>query len=199
MGDSIHAIHVRKPDYDIDPVYVNRWSPRSFLDKEVPDDVLFSLFEAARWAPSAYNLQPWRFIVARTPEERETFYPFISEFNLKWCQSAPVLVLILSQKVTDKGENPSHAFDTGAAWGFLALEAVRKGLMTHPMTGFDFAKARDVLGIPDEYDIQALVAIGYQGPRERLPQELQAREQPSPRMPVQELLHAGVFGREVKR
>lgn len=198
MSHSIPAADVRKTDYDIDPVYVNRWSPRSILDKEVPEDVLFSLFEAARWAPSAFNLQPWRFIVARTPEERETFYPFINEFNLTWCKSAPVLVLIISQKVTERGENPSHAFDTGAAWGFLALEAVRKGLVTHPMTGIDFAKAREILAVPEDYDIQALIAIGYQGPKESLPQALQEREQPSPRIPVQELLYAGAFGRKLK-
>jgi nitroreductase len=186
----------RQAEYDIDPVYLNRWSPRSFLDKDVPEDVLWSLFEAARWAPSAFNLQPWRFVIARTPEDREKFYPFISEFNLAWCRKAPVLVLVLSQRVSDRGENLSHAFDTGAAWGFLALEAVRKGLITHPMTGFDMAKARETLGIPDEYAIQALIAIGYQGPREALPDGLREREQPSQRRPLSSFVHEGVFGRK---
>lgn len=186
----------RKAEHDIDPVYLNRWSPRSFLDKDVPDDMLWSLFEAARWAPSAYNLQPWRFVIARTPEDREMFHSFISEFNLAWCRKAPVLVLMLSQRVTDRGENLSHAFDTGAAWGFLALEAVRKGLVTHPMTGFDMEKARETLRIPDEYAIQALIAIGYQGPREALPEGLQEREQPSQRRPLGSFVYEGMFGRK---
>lgn len=76
----------RKPDYEIDEMFINRWSPRSFLDKEIPEEVLLTVFEAARWAPSAYNEQPWRFIIAKTKEERERFYPFISEFNLSWCK-----------------------------------------------------------------------------------------------------------------
>lgn len=193
MSHSVTADHLRKPSYDIDPVYLNRWSPRSILDKEVPEEVLFSLFEAAHWAPSAFNNQPWRFIIATTQTERETFYSFVNEFNRSWCEKAPVLVLILSKKVSERGENRSHAFDTGAAWGFLALEAVRKGLVTHPMTGIDFEKARETLGIPDEYAIQALVAIGYQGPKDLLPAGLQEREQPSLRLPVNELIHKGVF------
>lgn len=196
MGNKLTSTPFRKADHDIDPIYLNRWSPRSFLEKDVPDEVLWSLFEAARWAPSAYNLQPWRFVIARTPEERERFHTFISEFNLVWCRKAPVLVLMLSQRVSDHGDNPSHAFDAGAAWGFLALEAVRKGLVTHPMTGFDMEKARETLGIPEEFAIQALIAIGYQGPREALPEELRKREQPSPRRPLNGLVYQGIYGRE---
>lgn len=196
--NSVASINPRKPAYDIDPVYIGRWSPRSFLEKEVPENVLYSLLEAAHWAPSAFNLQPWRFIVARTKEEREQFYPFISEFNRAWCEKAPVLVLIVSQAVSQQGDNRSHAFDTGAAWGYLALEAVRQGLITHPMTGFDFDKAREVLSVPEDYAIQALIAIGYQGPKDSLPEALQEREQPSPRIPVEQLVYSGSFGQTTK-
>lgn len=193
MSKAMTSTPFRQAEHDIDPIYLNRWSPRSFLDKDVPEEVLWSLFEAARWAPSAYNLQPWRFIIARTPEDRAKFHTFISEFNLTWCRKAPVLVLILSQRVSDLGDNPSHAFDTGAAWGFLALEAVRKGLITHPMTGFDMEKARKMLEIPDEYAIQALIAIGYQGPQNALPEPLQEREQPSQRRPLKTFINEGKF------
>lgn len=188
----------RQPTYEIDPVFLNRWSPRSFLEKEVPQDVLLSLFEAARWAPSAFNLQPWRFILARTKEDREKFYPFIGEFNRTWCEKAPVLALIISKVASDNGPNRSHSFDTGSAWGHLALEAVKKGLITHPMTGFDFDKAREALNVPEDYAIEALIAIGYQGEKNALPDHLQQREQPSPRRPLEESLFEGGFGQEIK-
>ncbi|MEK0286234.1 nitroreductase family protein [Caldifermentibacillus hisashii] len=188
------AKNYRKPEHEIDDVFINRWSPRSFSEQEVPEDILLSIFEAARWAPSAFNEQPWRFIIARTKEAREKFYSFISEFNLTWCKKAPVLVLILSKKNSERGENKSHAFDTGAAWGFLALQATKCGLVTHPMTGFHFEKAREVLGIPDDYAIQALVAIGYQGEREDLPSNLQEQEQPKGRRPLGETIFEDIFG-----
>ena len=197
MGTTITE-NSRQANFDIDNIYLNRWLPRSFLEKEVPENVLLSLFEAARWAPSAFNHQPWRFIIARTKEDREKFHPFISEFNLAWCKKAPVLALIISKTSTENGPIPSHAFDTGAAWGFLALEAARKGLITHPMTGFDFAKAREILNIPEDYAIDALIAIGYQGEKSALPEALQERENPSPRRPVKELIFEGGFGQTVK-
>ncbi|MFB9977242.1 nitroreductase family protein [Pallidibacillus thermolactis] len=188
----------RKPDYEIDEMFINRWSPRSFLDKEIPEEVLLTVFEAARWAPSAYNEQPWRFIIAKTKEERERFYPFISEFNLSWCKKAPVLVLILS-KTTRNGEFlQSHSFDAGAAWAHLALQANKCGLITHPMTGFDFDRARETLEIPEDYAIEALVAIGYQGEKEALSEKLQEREQPNGRRPIKESLFTGKFGNELK-
>ena len=84
---------IRQPDYDIDPIYLQRWSSRSFSDRDVSDDDLFSLLEAARWAPSANNIQPWRFIVARKKEDREKFYEFILPGNRLWCEKAPALVL----------------------------------------------------------------------------------------------------------
>lgn len=189
----------RKPEYEIDDVFINRWSPRSFLKKDVPEDILFSLFEAARWAPSAYNLQPWRFIIARTEEMRKKFHSFISEFNLTWCKDAPVFALIISEKINDRRENISHAFDTGAAWALLAIQATKCGLVTHPMTGIDFEKARETLKIPEEYEIQALVAIGYQGDKEDLPADLQEREYPKGRRSLKESIFEGEFGCPVEK
>ncbi|GAA0447197.1 nitroreductase family protein [Lentibacillus halophilus] len=178
----------RQADHDIDPIYINRWSPRSFLDKDVPEDVLLRVFEAARWAPSSGNIQPWRFILARTKEDRETFHSFVMDGNRKWCERAPVLTLIISDK-----ETATHAFDAGTAWGYLSLQAAKEGLITHGMAGFYKDKARELLNIPDEFDIQALIAIGYQGEKDILDQELQEREKPSDRRPVQDSLMEGSF------
>lgn len=188
----------RKPANAIDPVYLNRWSPRSFLDKEVPEEVLLSLFEAARWAPSGGNLQPWRFILARTQEERERFYPFIAEGNRVWCAKAPVLVVVVSTPESPYGQNRTHGFDAGAAWGYLALEAVRHGLITHAMGGFDPEHARRVLSVPEPFELLAVIAIGYQGEKEALPANLQEREKPNDRRPLSESLFEGSFNQPLR-
>lgn len=186
----------RQAAYDIHPQFLNRWSPRSFLTKHVPDEVLNSVFEASRWAPSANNLQPWKYIIARTDEDRKTFHSFILPNNVAWCEKAPVLALVISNTTKEQGHNAAHAFDTGAAWGYLALEANRKGLITHPIGGFDRGKARTVLHIPEEYELHAVIAIGYQGEKEALPEALQVREQPSDRNPLGDSLFEGSFGRK---
>lgn len=194
--DVIKVKNDRTSTYDIDEIFLKRWSPRSFSEKQVPEETLLALFEAAHWAPSAFNFQPWRFIVAKTAEERAAFHSFINEFNLSWCKSAPVLTLILSKKMNEDNFVYSHSFDTGAAWGFLALQAAKKELITHPMTGFDFERAREVLEIPEEYHIEALVAIGYQDEKEKLPKALQEREQPNSRQPLESLIFNGKFGEQ---
>lgn len=185
----------RQPDHEINPQFLTRWSPRSFTDQEVTEDVLLSLFEAARWAPSGSNLQPWRFIIARTPEQRAKFHNFIMPGNREWCEKAPVLTLVISHTKTPKGgDNPSHAFDAGTAWGYLALEANNQGLITHAMGGFDRNQAREALQIPEEYDIHAVIAIGYRGPVNALDEKFQEREIPSGRRELSELLYSGEFG-----
>src|SRR5690625_255546 len=189
----------RSMEYDIDPIYVNRWSSRAFENKDVPRDVLYSLFEAARWAPSANNVQPWRFIIAQEDKDREKFLTFMNKGNA-WCQHAPVLVAIISHtKWVENGQdiNPTNAFDTGAAWGFLALEATRKGLVAHAMGGFDRAKAKETLNIPNDYDVHAIVAIGYRGDSNVLPSDLQAREKPSNRQTIKEFTYEGTFAKQI--
>src|SRR5699024_6620996 len=170
---------MRKAAYDIDPIYIKRWSPRSFTDQAIPDDVLYSLFEAARWAPSAANMQPWRFIIARTPADKENFLSFIDDRNVIWCQNAPVLVAFSSRMENPKSgkEYRTHSYDTGTAWGFLALEANRKRLITHSMVGFEREKAKAALRLPKNFAVHAIVAIGYQGDKEALPKHLQERSE----------------------
>ncbi|HLR69469.1 nitroreductase family protein [Virgibacillus alimentarius] len=185
----------RKASYDIDPIYTKRWSPRSFLNKSVPEDVLHSIFEAARWAPSAANIQPWRFIIARTEEDRKKFLDFMFDGNAIWCDKAPVLVAVVSKTVSEftKGYNPSHAFDTGTAWGYLALEAARKGLASHAMGGFHKDKAKEILNIPEDYTVHAIIAVGYRGDKQTLPEKFQDREQPSNRNEIEMFISEGAF------
>lgn len=190
----INVRDYRQAEYSIDQSVIERWSPRSFSDKPVPDETLFSLFEAAKWAPSAANWQPWRFIMARSQEDREAFYPFIFDSNRVWCEKAPVLVVVVSKKTNPDGKfNRTHAFDTGAAWGFLALEAAKKGLITHGMGGFNPEQAREVLNIPEDYDVHAVIAVGYQDEKAKLPESYQAREKPSDRRPLSETVFEGKF------
>lgn len=160
---------------------------------------MHTVFEAARWAPSAANVQPWRFVVARTGVDREKFHSFIFDGNVAWCEKAPVLIAVVSKNDSELlgGENPSHAFDTGAAWGYLALEAARKGLATHAMGGFDRAKAKEILNIPENYTAHAIVAIGYQGERDDLQQQLQEREKPSDRNEVDTFISEGTFAEKL--
>lgn len=186
----------RQAHYEIDPVYLKRWSSRSFTNEDVPEDILYSLFEAARWAPSAGNHQPWRFIIARSETDRKKFLTFMKRGNATWCDKAPVLVAVVSQKKwedDDKDYNPTHAFDTGAAWGFLAMEATRKGLVAHAMGGFDREKAKATLNIPKDYDVHAIIAIGYRGDKQNLSPDLQARENPSTRKSIKAFISEGTF------
>ncbi len=186
---NININDYRKPDYPIDDIFLKRWSPRSFSEQEVDEETLMSVLEASRWAPSASNKQPWRFIIARTEEDRKKFQSFIMDGNLAWCDKAPAYVLIIS----DTEVGGTHGFDTGTAWGYLALQAMQKGLITHAMGGFYKDKAREVLNIPEQYAIHAVVAIGYQDEKEKLEEKFQEREQPSDRRPLTETVMEGEF------
>ena len=190
----------RTADHAIDPQFTERWSPRAFADADISQDTLLSFFEAARWAPSAYNSQPWRFLYARrgTPNW-ERYLSLLVEFNRSWAQHASALVIIVSKTTfTAPGateESPAlwHTFDTGSAWAHLALQASLSGWHTHGMAGFDQELTRKELNIPEDYAIHAAVAIGKLGDKSILPEYLQGREAPSPRRPVTELAAEGDF------
>ena len=187
--------------FEINPVIVNRWSPRSFAPYDLSDKDLFSLFESARWAPSSSNSQPWRFIYTkRNSENWDDFFNLLIDFNKQWCADASALVVVVSRKNFEHNGQSSitHQFDTGAAWENLAIQAVSQGLVTHAMAGFDYDKARKTLQVPDDYDIMAMIAIGKRGPKERLTPELQARETPNTRKPLSELVMEGKFGNKAK-
>src|SRR3989344_1151022 len=195
MKVSAEVKKIRKTGYKIDSLFINRWSPRSMSGEGLTDDELFSLFEAARWAPSSFNNQPWRFIFARKKIDKERFFSLLSEGNKPWNEKAAVLVVIVSKKTFDHNNQPSrtHSFDTGAAWENLALEGARRGLVVHGMQGFDYEKAKDVLKVPDDYEIEAMIAIGKRGKKEALPEKIQALEQPNDRKPLNEIAFEGKF------
>lgn len=186
----------RTPDYDVHPIFINRWSPRSMTGEPLTDEEIMPLFEAARWAPSSYNEQPWRFLYAkRETQHWDKFFSLLGEWNRQWCENAALLCLIVSKKTFTQGEKPNkvHSFDCGSAWENLALEGARRGLVVHGMAGFDDAAARDVLGIPDDFDVEAMFAVGKRAPAEDLPEEMREKERPSKRNPLSEILMEGHF------
>lgn len=189
----------RSADHAIAPIFLDRWSPRAFTGEAMPQDTLLSLFEAARWAPSAANGQPWYFVYGhRGTEAFQTIYDTLDEGNQRWADKASVLIVIVSQthRKNAAGEMRlayTHAFDTGTAWGYLALQAVHAGYHAHGMGGIDRDKAKEVLGIPDGFRVEAAVAIGKIAPKETLPEDLLKREVPSGRKTVAEFISEGRF------
>ncbi|ELY93886.1 nitroreductase [Natrialba hulunbeirensis JCM 10989] len=186
----------RDTAYDIDPLFVNRWSPRAMTGEPLDEDEYLPLFEAARWAPSAFNNQHWRFIYAsREDEEWDTFADLLLGGNEEWATDAAVLAVIVSKTTFDHNGEPApvHSFDTGAAWQNLALEGARRGLAVHGMAGFDYERAAEELDVPEEFEVEAMFAVGERAPAESLPEELQEREQPSDRKPVDEIVFHGSF------
>ncbi|WP_330631236.1 nitroreductase family protein [Halocatena halophila] len=186
----------RSPKYDIAPLFVNRWSPRSMTGDPVDEAEFMPLFEAARWAPSSYNNQPWRFLYAtRDSDHWEDYFNLLSEENRRWAKRAGVLVVIVSKTTFDYNGDPSqtHSFDTGAAWENMALEGARRGLVVHGIGGFDYEQAAVVLSLPADYAIEAMAAIGVRGSPETLPPEMQAREAPSDRKPLTDIVIDGAF------
>lgn len=192
----------RTPDHAIDPFFHERWSPRAFTGEEIPVETLMGLFEAARWAPSAMNVQPWRFAYARrgTPAF-ERFLATLAPANQLWAANASALVAVVSRELMPlpgKDElvpSASHSFDAGAAWAQLALQAHLWGWSTHAMSGFDREKAREALSVPPAHRIEIFVAIGRQGDASALPDWAKAREKPNDRRPLSELVREGSFAR----
>jgi len=187
---------VRKADHPIDKIFLDRWSPRSMSGEEITDEELMTLFEAARWAPSTYNEQEWRFIYAkRDTPNWERHFNLLAEPNQTWCKNAAVLVCTVSKKTFTRNDkpNPVHTFDSGSAWENLALQASVMGLVAHGMAGFDYEKAKIELNIPDDYKVEMMFAIGKPGKKEDLPEELQKMESPSDRKKVSEFIFEGEF------
>lgn len=186
-------------EHPVEALFLNRWSPRSFSGEPVPDTVLASAFEAARWAPSAFNAQPWRFIVARPGEAAwDSFVSFLAPRNRLWAARASALLVIASRREVERNgdiaPNHSHSFDTGAAWANFAHQALLLGWHTHGIGGFDRAAARAALNIPEDFAIEAMVALGRRGALTDLDAQFHAQEQPSSRSPQSAFVFAGSFG-----
>lgn len=191
----------RKAAYPIDPIFINRWSPRAMSGEVITDQELMTLFEAARWAPSSYNNQPWRFLYAkRDTKFWNLFFDLLVPSNQSWAKNAGALVVIISRDTFSYNNKPSRtsAFDTGSAWENLALQGSLMNLVIHGMEGFDYDKAKQALNIPAGYTVQAMFAIGRPGELKNLPKDLQERETLSDRNPIDSFVAEGTFNENIK-
>lgn len=186
--------------YPILDLLRRRWSPRAFADRLVEPEKLRGLLEAARWAPSSYNEQPWSFLVA-TKDDPENFQRLLSclvEGNQAWAQFAPVLMISIARlNFAQNGQPNRHAFhDVGLAAENLVIQAMALDLMVHQMAGFYPDKAREVFRIPPGYEPVAAIAVGYPGEPDRLPEKLRQRElAPRTRKMLREFVFGGEWGR----
>ncbi|MCX8999481.1 nitroreductase family protein [Rhizobiaceae bacterium BDR2-2] len=190
----------RQAEYSVDPLFLNRWSPRAFTGEAVPEKDLLTILDAARWAPSAFNSQPWRFVygIKGTPAF-DTLLGLLNDFNQSWAKDAGAVVVLLSKThllppgASAEVPSYSHTLDAGAAWGIAALQATRLGYFTHGMTGVHFDKVQETLGVPDGHRAELAFVVGKRGDKSKLPEGLAAREEPSPRKPLAELAFEGSF------
>lgn len=188
----------RQPDHPVDALFVDRWSPRAFApDTMQPEDVL-TILEAARWAPSSSNRQPWRFVWALRGEAGfQAIAAALNQGNRVWAEKAAALVVVASKTtVTRDGAevpNGAHAFDTGTAWGHLALQAHLNGIASHAMGGFDAAALAPAVALPANHALHAVVALGRRGAAANLPEDQRGREAPNGRVPLTEVARRGAF------
>ena len=187
-ADTQHQIH---------DLLRRRWSPRSFDERPIESEKLRSLFEAARWAPSSNNGQPWRFLVATKENtiEYDRLFNCLVEGNQQWAYHAPALLLSVATLQFEDGSSNRHALhDTGMAAENLALQATALGLVAHQMAGFRVDQARAACQIPDGYEPVAMIAIGYPGDPALLSDHLRAREiQPRVRKPLTEFVYSAIW------
>ena len=181
----------RKTEAQIDPMFVDRWSPRAFTGKTLTKEQICSLFEAARWAPSCYNEQPWRFFYASDGEKKKEFLSALVERNRQWAIKAPVLIFLAAKRCFAGGnkENAWAGFDAGAAWMSLAFQARKMGLYAHAMAAFDPEQAYKVLNLDrKEYLVLAAIAVGWKGEASELPEDFRSMEAPNERKPLAEII-----------
>jgi nitroreductase len=181
----------RKPQHEIEDLFIERWSPRSMSGEKIEKKELMKLFEAARWAPSAYNSQPWKFIYVTPDSEKwDDFFSCLIEFNQQWVKNAGTLMILASRKNFEHNNKPSptHSFDTGSAWQNLALQGSKLGLVVHGMSGIDFEKAKQVAELDENHEVMAMAAVGKPDSKEKLPESMQDKEFPSDRKKIEEFV-----------
>lgn len=186
----------RTTDTPVARIFLDRWSPRAYDASPMPEGDLRLILDAARWAASSYNYQPWRFLYAHRDDANwHRFLGLLVPFNQSWAKDASVLLYIISDKTMGAPDKPSHShsFDAGAASAQLALQASIAGYFAHGMVGVDFPRAAAELGVPDGFRIEAAVAIGRRGDPANLPEGLRDRDVPSDRKPIEEIAFAGNF------
>lgn len=196
---SLDLTAARQPDHPVEPQFPGRWSPRSFAEAAMTEAEVLTLLEAARWAPSASNNQPGRFVWAlREDPGFSGILGALVPFNRDWAGKAAALIVVASRDEATKPDgtvvpNRWASFDTGAAWMSLALQAQAMGLVAHAMGGFDGDALAEVIGLPAGHSLHAVVAIGTQGLADALPEGLRSRETPSQRRPLSESAFRGGF------
>lgn len=188
----------RRPDHAIEPQFLVRRSPRAFTGEAVPEAELMRMFEAARWAPSSYNSQPWRFLYALRDDARwETFLGLLVPGNQKWAKDTGALVFLVSNMRMKVGEDfkpaASHSLDAGAASMAFQLQANRQGWHVHGMGGFDRERAMTALNVPEHHYIDAAYGIGRAVADADLTDEQRVKEAPNGRRPIADFIHAGAF------
>jgi len=195
-----YDLRYREPDHPIDNLFLQRWSPRAYDASPMPLADLLTMLEAARWAPSAFNIQPWRFLYAtRGDAWWDSYLGLLDPFNASWAIHASALVFTVSDTVIPGNgsslpkPSTTHSFDTGAAWAQLALQSTALGYQAHAMAGIHFDEVRRQLRVPDYYRIEIAVAIGRQTTPTHLPPALQQREVPSSRLPLDAIAFVGRF------
>lgn len=184
MAREVDKIKRAQPENGVLPVIHQRWSARAFADRDVPREDLKRLFEAARWAPSSNNEQPWRYVVGlRGTETHRKIHESLMGFNQQWAGKAPVLIMGLAKTIFSHNSTPNRyaVYDLGAASAYLVLQAAALGLTTHQMAGFDRDKARMLLGIPDGFELGSVIAVGYQDDPETLGNEELIKRETTPR------------------
>jgi nitroreductase len=184
----------------IDALLAGRWSPRAISTKAVSREHLHSVLEAARWAPSSYNMQPWRFVVFDRFENDAAFkkaFDTLVPFNQGWNANVPVLICVLAKTSTAKGDvNRTASYDTGAAGLSLVLQAHSLGLVTHQMSGFDTKVFRETFALPDDIEVIAMIALGHPGDPALLDDVLRERENaPRARVAIGEIAFDGAWGK----
>lgn len=187
----------RDPLQNVDTLFPQRWSPRSFKKVDIPDEVITAIMEAARWSPSCFNEQPWRIITSTGPADFPKFLDLLTEGNQKWAKNASLLGFIVAKKQFSHNESPNSLaqFDCGATWLALTLQARLYGLYTHGMGGIHKAQIYDAFNIPqDEYEVIAGFALGVLDAPDKLPESLQEREIPSARKSLGEIWFKGEWG-----
>ena len=184
----------RQPDWPVEPMLYQRWSPRAMSGEALTRDEIMTLFEAARWAPSSYNAQNWRLLYAiRASEHWDRFFELIGEGNRSWVKNAGMLIVLVSRSTFEHNDNPArtHSFDSGSAWQNLALQSAAMGLVAHALQGFDYERAKTELRVPDGYTVEVMIAVGRPGEIEDLPEGPRGMEKPNTRKPVSEIAFEG--------
>lgn len=184
----------RTTDTKLHALFLDRWSPRAFDASDMPDEDLHTILDAARFAPSAMNHQPWRLLYAKRGDANwERFLSYLMPGNRVWAENASVLIYIASDRFMGERASGTHSFDAGAAWGMLALQATMLGYHTHGMAGVDFKAAAEGLGVPESFKLEAAIALGKMGDPATLSEALRAREVVSGRKALDEIAYPGDF------